>query len=490
MRFLEEFKSYEKDNKRFFSIVNHHIYKRDFDIVKKLARNVSRITKDPELKKRTQELFMLDSRANEFFGLGETIVGSMSNMVFAGNVNLKTEDPKAQTFLNKIYFDGYFMDAIKKAYELALATSGKSYLFRNTLQEYDSYTNIKIKDEFLDYEIFPDYEIELYRNVLTRTFYKTIEVEKDKYIYKFQYVYNTQKDGSTILEIKGFDDEDVLISDSETMELLGIDTVVEAYDFIPYREINMHKGMIPNMLFIEDSLALNLYFQDVDLSSAQTHTYTPDSMLYENVFTETEMVQTFKDRYATQHVVKSGGLDEQKIVVVEGKSAISEIEKNLALNVIQGCLDAKISPVSIGYSLIDKIASNTDVGVAKERNSIRLRENHISDLKIYIAKELVELAKLENIKLTVNDIAVIFDPYITPSIETMTNVLSKQVQFGIKSRELAVRDLNKNELTDREVEEEYERIKTLGTQIDYNVEQRKQEEKGESNVLKSSGIEE
>ena len=54
----------------------------------------------------------------------------------------------------------------------------------------------------------------------------------------------------------------------------------------------------------------------------------------------------------------------------------------------------------------------------------------------------------------------------------MTNTLAKQVQFGIKSRYRAVVELNKNELSDKEIDEEYERIKEMTTQIDYNVDQR------------------
>lgn len=496
MRDLHRIRKHERDNAKFMMMVNYYLSKREYETVLGLLRNVNKFTGCSTMRRRVSDLFLTTPYAKEFFGIAETIVGAMSNMVFAGNVNLKTENEEAQKFLNEVYFDGYFMNSVKEAYKTAIATNGKSYLFRNTLQHYNNLTNERVNDEFLDYEVFTSFEVEEKRNQVIRTFYKTVEIfdEREKRnreeVYKFEYIYTINDDETTLLDIIGYDDEDKVIQAHEVKDILGIDTVHESYTYVPFLVLDVGEGMIPNALFLEDSLSLNLYYQDIDLSSAQTHVYIPEHMLLENVLSEEQMRETFNDKYSLRHVVNPGGLDNQGIEVVPGASAINEIERNLALNVIQACLDAKISPVSIGYSLIDKIASNTDIGVQKERNSIRLRENHINKLKIFIAKELVELARLEGIELTVNDIAVIFDPYITPSIETMTNVLSKQVQFGIKSRKQAVQDLNKNELSDKEIEEEYERIKELGTQIDYNVSQREQGRKGENNNLKGSGVEE
>ena len=59
----------------------------------------------------------------------------------------------------------------------------------------------------------------------------------------------------------------------------------------------------------------------------------------------------------------------------------------------------------------------------------------------------------------------------------MTNVLAKQVQFGIKSIEQAVRELNKNEMSEEEIQNEVNRIKDRATQLDFNMAQRKQAEK-------------
>ena len=246
--------------------------------------------------------------------------------------------------------------------------------------------------------------------------------------------------------------------------------------------------MLPNIIFIEDSLAENIYFQNADLSNSQTHTYIPEQFLYTSPLANHN--SNYNDKYITSHMIKDGGLDAQQIVSVKGESAINDIEKNMIINIIRGCLDAGISPLSLGSSLIDKVANNTDVGIQKERVSIRLREKHIDRLKIFIAFAIKDYLYINGYNISVKDISVIFAQYITPSIETQTNVLAKQVQFGIKSNEQAVRELNRDELSDVEVEAEVERIKEFTTQRDFNVTQNlnKEKPKGVDNNLKGSGI--
>lgn len=482
MKELYRLRTKNKNNEKFLSVVNHNLSLRNYEIVKGLIKNSSDFKIDSSLKTRMENLFILDNRAKEFFGIGANIVNTMSNIVFAGNVNVKVADEKIQDLLDELYFDGYFIDTLKEAYKTAIACNdGISYIFMNTSSIYENETEVKIGENFLDFEVFPSYEVEVKRNKLVRTFYKAVWVLDKELLYKFEYHYETL-DGITYLTILGFNDKGVKLSNGEVKKILDIDIVKETYDYVPYTKIDMGIGMLPNALWIENSLAENLYYQDEDLRNSQTHTYTPESMLNESVLSGVK--NSWNDKYETQHVIAQGGIDEEKIVVVEGKSAITEIEKNLALNVIQASIDAQISPLSLNYSLVDKIASNTDNPVQKERQTIRTRENHVERLKVDISQLLSKRLKISGIELSVKEITIIFDPYVTPSFESMVNTLSKAVQFGIMSRFEAVKRLNKNELSDKEVELEYERIKELATQMDYNTNQQNQARKGTSNVLK------
>lgn len=480
---------YQHENKQLFDILGYYTAKRDFETVTNILRHPGNFTSDVNLANRFSKLFMLRPEAKEFFGLGANIVGSMSNMVFGGNVKIKVAHKSGQKKIEELYYDGYFMDTINELYKSSISTDGKAYLFMNTIQTYNVGTNVKIKEEFLNYKVFPSFEIEIFDNVLERTFYDSYFDSDDKeVICKFVYRYETDKNFNTTLFIMGYDEDDQLISDYLTMRILNIDETFYQYDYVPYLELNVREGMLPNIVFIEDSLAENVYFQDIDLSSAQTHTYIPEDFTYELKTNDTTVIA--HNPYELRHKIKTGNLDQPTITVVKGESAINNIERNLTLNIIQGSLDAKISPISLGYSLIDKVASNTDIGVQKERVSIRLREIHIDRLKVLMALAVRDRLMLEGINIKPENIAVIFDQYITPSIETQTNVLAKQVQFGLKSNEQAVRDLNRDELSEEEVEREIELIKEFTTQRDFNVEQNLEKPKGVDNNLKGLGVKE
>lgn len=493
-------RKHAKDNQKFLDMTSYYLAKREYSTVRYLLNNITHYTKDSNFIHLTRDLFITNPNIREFFGIAENIVGSMANMVFAGNVNIKVEDEKTQELIDELYFDGHLMESIKNAYKDAISMAGyaNSYLFFKTIQEYDNKTQVKIKDKFIDFESVPSFLIEKTDNTLVRKYYRTITNDMKEEVREYHYTYVIDKDMNTELFITGFDDNGVKLSDSQVMEDLEIDVVYEYFDFIPFVELKLGQGMLPNILWIESGLAEILYFQDEDLPNSQTTTYVPENQLYEQSLGAHR--NTFYDKYETKKVLKGNNIDAVEMVShVEGKSAISNLEKSLALNVIQASLDAKISPVSLGYSLVDKLASNTDVGVEKERVSIRKRENDVATLKIFISKVVQKHLYLNDIHLDEREIAVLFDQYITPSIESMTNTLAKQVQFGIKSRYRAVVELNKNELSDKEIDEEYERIKEMTTQIDYNVEQRTDKEepfkkgteedtylnKANTNILKS-----
>ena len=367
----------------------------------------------------------------------------------------------------------------------------RSYIFFDVEPIYNTNTEEKIKNEFLNFTVEPEFNLEIYENQVIRTFVKEVGTDKDLELYEFKYRYVVNDINDVDLFIEGYDEKDNRLPDEKVMIILDIETIYENFDFVPYDILDLNEGMLPNILWIENSLAENLYFQDEDLPNSQTKIYLPEDQLFEDVGGNKHN-KDINDRYNLTKIVKGGSIDRRENValVVKGESAIATIEKNLALNVVQACLDAKISPVSIGYLPTDKLGTNTDVGGDKERVSIRLRESHIDRLKIFMAKILRKFLFLKGYKVKLDKISIIFAQYITPSIESLTNTLAKQVQFGIKSSDLAIKELNRGELTDEEVEKEVELIKQFSTQQDFNVNTISNNVKGIDNNLKSEGVEE
>ena len=479
---LHKAKINSKDNEKYLNMVSYYLAKRDFGTVKELISSVGKFTKDPSMLNRVSGLFFTNPKVKEYFGIAEDIVGSMSNMVFGGEVSLKSHQKNAEKELEKIYLEGEYFSNIIKAYKTAISTNGKAYLFYKTDVIFDTSTNVTTGYEFLGYDVVPEFELKITRNTITRTFVKENfnDLKKEKEYLRFEYKYIKNSDKEYELNIIGYDEQNIQLSDKDVLDILGIDTTYELYNYRPYDVLNLEEGMLPNILWIENSLAENLYFQDEDLPNSQTTKYIPEHELLEGALSQGDLKSSFNDKYNTTKIVKGVSIDPRESIatVVEGKSAISFIERNLALNVVQACLDAKISPISIGYSLTDRLGNNTDVGADKERVSIRLRERHIDKLKIFMVKVLQRILAFRDIHVPLEKLSVAFAQYITPSIESLTKTLAQQVQFGLKSREQAVLELSRGELTPEEVELEMERITKLITQVDYNANLNDKNQKG------------
>lgn len=489
---LHRAKRYREDNKRLKYMLSYYISQREWSTVIAILNDLNGYTKDPNFIRQYSNLFITNPLSKEFFGIGEDIVGSMSRMVFGGNVNIKVDQRNVQKQIDILYNDGYFVDNIINTYKAAISTSGRSYLFFDTVSHYEAKTQVKIKDEFIEFKIVPEHELEIRKDHIIRRFFKEVVVDKKEVMFEFRYNYYISKENATLV-IEGFDDNNTKISEERTMDILGIETIYEKFDFIPFHILNVGEGMLPNIVHIENSLAENLYFQDEDLPNSQTEVLIPEQQLYVIGDLADDKKGSMYNKYQKRKIIK-GSIDKggDAAQIIEGKSAIATIEKNLALNVIQACLDAKISPVSLGYNLVDRLGNNTDVGTDKERVSIRLRDSHIDRLKVFISKVVKQYLLLHDFNVPIEKISVLFAQYITPSTETLTNVLAKQVQFGIKSIPQAVTELNRDELSQEEVDKEVDFILSQSqAQIDLNMAQRNEKNiKGVDNRLKSDGIEE
>ena len=508
MRLFADIKKFEENNTRFLNTLNHFLAKKDLVLVKRLLMSVSEFSVDGRLQDTLTDLFINKNYCNELFGIAGDIVNTMGDIVFSGNVNIKTPKSNANKELERLLYDGLFIRMLKEAYvEAITAYDHKSYVLMMFDKIIDEETHEKVGNTLANFKVLKSFEVEHYGNTLKWNIYKEIDkpVKKDKLyqVGKFVYEYKTI-DGRTYLTIRGYCEDGAELTPQEVMEFLEIESLNDEFDFKPYYRLDVEKSMLPKILRIEDKLAQAIYFQNEDLSNSQTQMYTPENMLYNVGNDKNSYFDDYKDQVKTKHTLRGGASDGDKIEIVEGKSSIDFIEKNMAMLILEACLDGGISSLSLGHLLVDKFGNNTDVGESKERVTIRKRNSHVNVLKIFIAELIKDYLKEKGHNVDKEDITVIFDPYITPSVETMTNVLSKQVQFGIKSREQAVQDLNKNELSDNEIQKEIENIKEFTTQQDFNSVQQikagsdnqKQDKDKDTtklkvdNNLKSSGIEE
>lgn len=503
MRNFLKVRKKNEDEKRFFNLFNYFLIHRDLTSIKMLLSTATSDFKIPNLEPRLRNLFLRQERCNDMFFLGADIVSVMKHMTFAGNVEIKTDKVRAQKEIDKLFYNGQFLDILKKAYEYALSSvNGRSFVFLQTNPTYEIENDFKIGDKFLRFEVFHDYEIEIEDNKLERKFFIPYVFDKEKGEEEFievKYEYITEDNFVTRLNITGTTEKGNRVPDDLLKELLSVDVLVDVFNFVPYEILHLGKGMLDNILFIEDELAKVKYFKKKDLPNAQTRKYIPSAHM-NRIVTQDGFNQEYEDEFRTTFAYQGGvGLStKDQVVIVDGKSSIDFIEKHILMTISEACLNAEISPASLPYAILDKVSNNTEIGVNKERLSIRTRNNNVNKIVMFAAHLLSKFLELNGHNVSYEEITVNFDDYITPSIESMTNVLSKQVQFGIKSRKRAIYELNRGEMTDNELEQEYKEVLQASTQQDYNVRQAIQQENEnvnkidnkENNVLKSDGIEE
>lgn len=469
---------YAKDNERFLDVVNAELVKNNFENVRYLLNNITNYTKCPFLYDRTKGLFIKDKRCQKLYGISANVNQATVNMVFAGEVKIKLDEnlgDEAQRLVDDFVEQSNFIDKMKEGYSAALACSGeaKSYFFFKTSSQYNLFTGYKVGEEFVEIEVLPKYEVEYDGNVFNRGVFKEVQALDDNgkpaiKTYQFIYSYSIYpKNNEAVLEIKGYDEKGNLIDDERTKNYLGLDTLVFVYDFIPVFELNVGRGQLPNGLFIEDSLAKNLYYEDLDLANSQTQKYIPHDLTYLAPFADDKQVP-IDDIYSTTHILKRSP-EHSEITIVAGESSVGALKEHRILKTIQAAMDGSISVLSLGDPLIEKLVSQSDNATTKERISIRKRESDISSLEAEMAAIIKTFLHINGISAEPKQVSVIFDDYITPSFESQINTYSKAVQFGVASREYAIDVLYADKLSQAEREKMKQDIRNFTTQRDYGV---------------------
>lgn len=125
---------------------------------------------------------------------------------------------------------------------------------------------------------------------------------------------------------------------------------------------------------------------------------------------------------------------------------------------------AGLAPTTLGLTGLESINSSAESQDAREKTSLRTRsiclnswEKTLKDLfNRYLQvcdyinhREIYDYSELINIS---------FNEYTNPSLENITDVLTKQVQSGIKSQLSAIKDLNEG-ISEQQAEQEFLQIK-------------------------------
>lgn len=150
--------------------------------------------------------------------------------------------------------------------------------------------------------------------------------------------------------------------------------------------------------------------------------------------------------------------------VVQGKIDWQAYKETIQCLMSTAINKAGLSPTTLGLTGLESINSSQESQDAREKPSMRKREialngwretlrelfNRYLQVRDYIEgkSEVLDYSDLIQIK---------FNEYTNPTVESVTDVLSKQIAAGLKSKFTAIKELNKD-MTDEEAEEEIMRV--------------------------------
>ena len=104
------------DEKKFLNLFNYFLIKRDFLSIMTLLRSGSGDFNIPLLREKLKGMFLTNPLCKDMLFIGADITSVMSHMTFAGSVDIKTDKAKANKLIDKLYYDGQFLDTIKQDY--------------------------------------------------------------------------------------------------------------------------------------------------------------------------------------------------------------------------------------------------------------------------------------------------------------------------------------------------------------------------------------
>jgi len=210
---------------------------------------------------------------------------------------------------------------------------------------------------------------------------------------------------------------------------------------------------------IEDALTESISDLIDAIRKGGVREYISDELIPEDENGQQLKINSFNKRIITTKGSSSPADPTQLHKVVQGDikwEAYTRTIQNLMSVAIN---KAGLSPTTIGLTGLESINSSAESQEAREKTSLRTRELSLSSwehtLTELLNKYLQMLDYLEDKDILDYTplIKIHFDDYISPSVENITDVLSRQVMAGIKSQRSAIKELN-DEFSDEDAENE------------------------------------
>ena len=455
-----------------------------------LARNMALLSNDPVviryfyqieapkyqndvvLAMQFKDKFMaqhIDGQAFAYFGLCPMIVQGKVNLISSNGFVCESDDKEIDKVLNKCKDEAKLQDMFEKG---AYLESGLGdFLYRVSY-------NPSVSDKPLIDVIEPqNFEVN-YRNGRILS-YVLKRVSEDDDNYEIREIYHRAEDGGIYLTYRFYyDGKYVAPNDKPLMEQcqrmfktkFSMQDVLLPFDDFP---IVFKKNDSNNTLYrgergvpdiqgldtIEDALTETISDLIDAIRKGGVKTYVSEELIPQNEDGKQLRLNPFNKTIITTKG-SSNPANPQDLFNVQQAQINWEAYTKTIQNLMSVAINkAGMSPTTIGLTGLESINSSAESQDAREKTSLRTRARCLISWKLTLTElfnkylQMMDYINGEEILDYTDLIQIKFNEYSTPSVESITDILARQVGAGLKSQRSAIKELNKG-FEDEDAEKE------------------------------------
>ena len=437
---------------------------------------VPRYFKDQWLVQEVSNMFMghyQQGQAFAYFGLIPMIVKGKVNLVASNGFVCKSDDKAIDELLNnaveKAELKQKFVDGVYWESGIGDVAYRVSYI-------------PALSDEPIIDVIEPQHLEVNYSHGKIKSFVIK-EVSADNPEYELREIHYKNKEGYCCIDYRFWYNGKYVDKDDEAMikecRLKFADDINLEPSVLPFKDFliiykqnpngnKLYKGErgvpdIQGLMSIEDALTESTSDLIDAIRKGGVKEYVSEELIPQDESGKSLRLDHFNKTIITTKGSSTPGESQEKWKVVQGDIHWEAYTRTAQHLMSVGINKAGLSPTTLGLTGLESINSSQESQDAREKPSMRTREvclnswektlkellNRWLQMHDYIkGRSIVDYSGLINIT---------FNEYTNPTLENVTDVLTRQVAAGIKSRRTAIKELNDG-LSEEQVDEEFMRI--------------------------------
>ena len=423
--------------------------------------DVMQYFQDPWITSQISDTFMRSNepgQAYAYFGIIPMIVQGKVNLVASSGFKCKSEDKELDDILNKARDEAKLQELFTSGVYWESGIGDLAYRL-----SYDPNTS---KRPLIDVIEPHHLEVNYNRGKVISYVIKEVSDEDPRYeLHEIHYL--NQQGYLTIAYRYMFDGEYVATNDEALLKdcrahFVEVDTSERILPFRDFATVVYKQNANSNKLYkgergvpdiqgldtIEDALTESISDLMDAIRKGGVKEYIDDQLIPQDSAGKQIAINPFNKRIITTRGSASTENSKRLWQVTQADIRWQSYVETIQVLMSTAINKAGLSPTTIGLTGLESINSSAESQEAREKTSIRTRDLCLASWRLALTELLNKYLRIMDYiegreAFDYSDVIKIqFDDYISPSPENVTEILAKQVDAGLKSRETAIMDLN------------------------------------------------